>query len=535
MSDEAQSPADEQRPAPSIRQRLSFAWNWRASVAHRLLLSAFLEARRADDLPPLVEDVDVSWETALGEPPSRAIHRFWAQGALAKLSPQERLSRVLAESYTVDELQDLLREHDLPVSGRKAVLVERLAAGTGVSLYHLLPADPLWRCTPYGRKLVADWMADSKTFTSLQKAGALAAAVLTWLIVEAIAPELIGSYVYDLLRGVDKEAARDLKKRRPRQGRKRKTRVARDLTIEWITVPAGRFWMGSDDADPDAYDDEKPRHRLYLPGYQIGKYPVTNRQYAVFVRATGHRHPRHWENGRIPSGKGDHPVVWVSWSDAVAFCEWATRRAGHSIRLPTEAEWEKAARGPDGRRYPWGNRWLSRRCNTEEAEIGDTTPVDRYPGGVSPYGVWDMIGNVWEWTSSARKPYPYRADDGRERMSSDDWHVLRGGAYWNSPAAARAASRSLSRHDDHWYENGFRLAGAAHFSRNGSTGNVARLRLGVRGENSHEFARESAACSRPRRGLVTQASGRANNNRPGPRVSSPGRGDLLLTVNCSLL
>ena len=114
--------------------------------------------------------------------------------------------------------------------------------------------------------------------------------------------------------------------------------------------------MGSDPkVDKDATADEQPQHRLYLPEFYIGKYPVTNEQYAAFVKTGRQGAPEHWEKGEIPAGKGDHPVVNVSWQDAVAFCRWLSRESGKTIRLPTEAEWEKAARGSDGRIYPWGN------------------------------------------------------------------------------------------------------------------------------------------------------------------------------------
>ena len=128
------------------------------------------------------------------------------------------------------------------------------------------------------------------------------------------------------------------------------------IHLELVRVPAGEFLMGSDPkVDKDASADEQPQHRLYLPEFYIGKYPVTNEQYAAFVKAARQAAPQHWKNGQIPAGKGDHPVVDVSWQDAVAFCRWLSQASGKAIRLPTEAEWEKAARGSDGRIYPWGN------------------------------------------------------------------------------------------------------------------------------------------------------------------------------------
>lgn len=134
----------------------------------------------------------------------------------------------------------------------------------------------------------------------------------------------------------------------------------------------------------------------------IGKTPVTNAQYAAFVEATKRKVPKHWKRllrqDRIPSGKENHPVVNVSWYDAVAFCRWLSQETGQPFRLPTEAEWEKAARGADGRIYPWGDEQLT----NELCYLGSgTTPVGRYsPQGDSPYGCADMAGNVWEWTQS---------------------------------------------------------------------------------------------------------------------------------------
>jgi toxoflavin biosynthesis protein ToxD len=400
---------------PAIR-KLGFAWDWRKSNGHMLLLAAFQQPRRANQEPPLPLDLHTTWEAVLAEPVADAVRRFQVQGVLAPVPPQKRLPALL-EDKSVAELKALLQEHNLSTSGpRKELLIERLLTEAGSDLYDLLPKEPLLSCTPYGEKVLLDWVTRSETPGNLRKMGAVATAVLTWLIVDAIAPELIGSYLYDLLTQVDEPAARQLKAYRPERSHHRSTYITPALKMEWVYIPAGYFWMGSDSSDPDADSDEKPRHRLYLPAYYIGKYPVTNQQYDVFVRATGRNAPRGWENGRFPRHKADHPVTYLFWSDAVAFCQWAARLSGLPLRLPTEAEWEKAARGPKGYRYPWGNHWDPRRCNTSESNIRDTTPVTHYPNGVSPYGVWDMCGNVWEWTSSEYRAYPYQPDDGRERM-----------------------------------------------------------------------------------------------------------------------
>jgi formylglycine-generating enzyme required for sulfatase activity len=208
--------------------------------------------------------------------------------------------------------------------------------------------------------------------------------------------------------------------------------------IEWVHIPAGAFWMGSEPTgdEADAYLGQ-PRHSVYLADYCISRTPITNDQYLPFVQATGYRPPDHWVGGEPLAGVEEHPVTFVAWEDARAYCAWLEGqlqvescelkvwRDGQleacsvgtetlTVRLPTEAEWEKAARGTDGRVYPWGDAWEAARCSTVESGGEGTTPVRAFPGGISPYGVLDVAGGVWEWTSSARAEYPYDADDGRE-------------------------------------------------------------------------------------------------------------------------
>jgi formylglycine-generating enzyme required for sulfatase activity len=225
---------------------------------------------------------------------------------------------------------------------------------------------------------------------------------------------------------------------------------ARDLE-ELVPVPEGKFFMGND-RDKDA----RPKHEVFLPGFKIGRYPVTNSQYRAFINATG----RTWyfSKGLRPE-YANCPAESVEWYDARAFCEWLTvewRKAGRIfgdeiVRLPTEAEWEKAARGTGGRDYPWGDSWEEGRCNTSESKIGGTCAVGMFPGGASPYGCLDMAGNVWEWTSSLwgknfGKPdfkYPYRPDDGRENLDAGNeiLRVLRGGSWNRDQYFARCAGR----------------------------------------------------------------------------------------------
>jgi formylglycine-generating enzyme required for sulfatase activity len=237
-----------------------------------------------------------------------------------------------------------------------------------------------------------------------------------------------------------------------------------------VEVPAGPFLMG-DDGDSDA----SPQHELTLPAFKIGRYPVTVDQYRRFVEATG----RWWgmDEGRRAE-RANHPAAYVTWHDARAYCVWLTDvwRAegkigpGEVVRLPTEAEWEKAARGTDGRRYPWGDEWKENYCNTRELSLGGTTPVGIFPEGASPYGCLDMAGNVWEWTRSLWGPwtgtkaelqfaYPYDPDDGRENLDAGDdiLRVVRGGSFFSSRVNARCAVRDGDVPRSVWYFDGFRV------------------------------------------------------------------------------
>jgi formylglycine-generating enzyme required for sulfatase activity len=221
-------------------------------------------------------------------------------------------------------------------------------------------------------------------------------------------------------------------------------------------VAAGAFLMGSDTrTEPQAYDSELPQHSVTLAAFQIGKFPVTVAEYACFVRA-GQKEPQNWQQ---QLGKLDHPVVYVSWRDAVAYAQWLADCTGEPWRLPSEAEWEKAARGPDGRIYPWGNAWDPTKANAGEGGKWGTTPIGSYPGGASPYGALDMCGNVHEWTNSVYNPYPYSATDGRERAEPAENRALRGGSWLNLvPGSARVAYRDVGLLGFLRNNIGFRLA-----------------------------------------------------------------------------
>lgn len=208
------------------------------------------------------------------------------------------------------------------------------------------------------------------------------------------------------------------------------------------SVPAGPFWMGSALDDSSAHGNEKPRRVLDLPAYRIGRYPVINAQYACFVLATACAPPGHWEDGNAPAGFEDHPVVGVSYRDAKAYCRWLSEVTDQRFCLPTEEEWEKAARGgvSETRRYPWGDEWQADACNTRELGRKATTPVREFEGtNVSPFGVVDMMGNVWEWTASWYERYPGSTHEGRNYGRTHK--VVRGGTWRSEPKDIRISRR----------------------------------------------------------------------------------------------
>ncbi len=232
----------------------------------------------------------------------------------------------------------------------------------------------------------------------------------------------------------------------------------------FMYVPAGPFLMGSKPADPRASEEEKPLHQLTLPAFWIGHGPVTVAQFREF-RESSTALTQEADRRRGPAG---HPASSVNWHEARAFCRWLGHQTGLPMVLPSEAEWEKAARGTDGRLYPWGNDWDTRYCNTRESELGETTPVGSYsPQGDSPYGCADMAGNVWEWTRSLwgtglRFPefaYPYDPCDGRENLgaSNKTRRVLRGGSWYNDRRYARCADRGRLLPYLLYYRVGFRV------------------------------------------------------------------------------
>ncbi|MFF3356732.1 formylglycine-generating enzyme family protein [Streptomyces sp. NPDC002917] len=235
----------------------------------------------------------------------------------------------------------------------------------------------------------------------------------------------------------------------------------RDERTELLLTQQDRYVRHPGDGRPMVHVNEG----IYLAGpdgrpawvdeYLIDAYPVTNRDYATFVEATGHPAPNHWTDGRCPQTMREHPVVWVTWTDACDYALWAGKG------LPTITQWEKAARGPKGRTYPWGNAPTAAKCNVLESEIGCTTPVDRYQSGVSPYGAFDMCGNTWEWLADEAGP-------GRRE--------LRGSAYTSpfsraAPHLANSANVGMADND-----TGFRTAAPASSAKVRRGGATSRIR-----------------------------------------------------------
>ncbi|MCB0214354.1 MAG: SUMF1/EgtB/PvdO family nonheme iron enzyme, partial [Anaerolineae bacterium] len=282
----------------------------------------------------------------------------------------------------------------------------------------------------------------------------------------ALGPTGVREYVY-LTRSTVEEATAD-----------RHDQTALPFEPQMVTIPAGPFLMGTPESEMPELEKlglkrkvlnrEVPQHEIDLSAYAIQRYPVTNVEFGRFIDEQGYQirdywteagwqqkerdgwtQPRYWADSRWNDPA--QPVVGVSWYEAAAYAAWLAAKTNRPYRLPTEAEWEKAARGSDGRRYPWGNDWQPESCNNKANGLGRTTPVGQYlPTGDSPFGAGDMAGQVWEWCSSkygggGDKPqfdYPYRPNDGREDVEGTDTRILRGGSWNNDAAVCRCGFRS---------------------------------------------------------------------------------------------
>jgi formylglycine-generating enzyme required for sulfatase activity len=265
------------------------------------------------------------------------------------------------------------------------------------------------------------------------------------------------------------------------------------ISSDMAFIPPGEFTMGTPEGR-DGFPDEHPERRVYLSGYLIDRFEVTNQAYAVFVQATGHRAPENsnraatlWVNNQPVPGIEQHPVINVSWDDAAAYCRWVGNR------LPTEAEWEKAARGTDGRRYPWGNEWDFTRANSasywaqrtieftsgadwdafwikgdgariakEKGIQGEvlTMPVDSFPHSVSPYGLFGMAGNAAEWVQDWYDPnyYPQALLSDPSGPNRGAIKAMRGGSWLKPARSLRTSDRDWGTMDSRPSGTGFRCA-----------------------------------------------------------------------------
>lgn len=235
---------------------------------------------------------------------------------------------------------------------------------------------------------------------------------------------------------------------------------------EMILVQEGEFIRGSTTDDKNAEINETPQYKVTVKAFYIDKYEVSNAMYKKFVDATSYTPPRHWVNGEIPFRKENHPVVYVSWDDAVAYAKWAGKR------LPTEAEWEKAARGTDGKIYPWGNDFDKNKCRNARSNIREITAINDYEQGQSPSGCYNMAGNASEWAHDRydwryyrRDPNPANNPTGPDDSEVDfekkvkfPSRVVRGGSWGDYSEDLRTTARDAYPPDYKSFRIGFRCA-----------------------------------------------------------------------------
>ncbi|MCH7749395.1 MAG: formylglycine-generating enzyme family protein, partial [Acidobacteria bacterium] len=219
----------------------------------------------------------------------------------------------------------------------------------------------------------------------------------------------------------------------------------------WVEIPGGTFQMGSPD-----FEDAKPVHTARLSSFEVSRYPVTNAEYARYVSEHEVRPPSHWTDGKIPDGLDRHPVVNVSWDSARDYCTWLTTTREGTATLPTEAQWEYAAAGSRGGRYPWGDANPTDKHANFENSVGATTPVGSYPKGATPEGVHDLADNVWEWCSDWHGSYDAAEQTDPRGPQTGNGRVLRGGAFRSDPDALRCAYRVGNLPEYAYYGIGFR-------------------------------------------------------------------------------
>ncbi len=352
-----------------------------------------------------------------------------------------------------------LTDGKTPVSGRTA---------TPIPLDQLSPTNTRTAAAPSATSSIRGGLT-----TSTPRATSRATPKVTAAATATYAPQAVSTYT-----GIEATVASQIimaatdTAGTPPAADERYLTLAYGVYLDLARVPAGDFIMGSLETDQDATRDEFPQETITLGEYWIGVDDVTVEQFAAFVLYTGYKTTAETvgsglvfnsssamvqvkgANWREPGGPGanvpndvNYPVVQVSWDDASAFCAWASKVTGRKVKLPTEAQWEKAARGTDGRLYPWGNNPPTSALANFNNQNGSVMPIGSYsPDGDSPYGLTDMAGNVWQWTNSLALPYPYVANDGREVAKSSDARVVRGGAYRNGfIPGAKNSLRSAAR------------------------------------------------------------------------------------------
>ena len=282
----------------------------------------------------------------------------------------------------------------------------------------------------------------------------------------SMTPPRVSSYINSLSKKEDKETVLMKNKLSKMDNNywKQNIRIPGETFVnEMVLIPAGDFWFGENDGflknvfssflkskvpkNLSCPEDVRPKQKINLQAFYIDKYPVTNLEYKKFIEATGYKVSGEWKKN-FSKGKENFPVVNVSWYDAQEFARWSGKR------LPTEQEWEKAARGRNGRIWPWGNEWDCHKLNSKEGGLSGLTPVWNFPEGVSPYGIFDMCGNVWEWTGGAYMPYG--GNKCFNSCYSPELKVVRGGA-WNDTASQSRTFIRASQHPDSWFVDiGFR-------------------------------------------------------------------------------
>lgn len=188
---------------------------------------------------------------------------------------------------------------------------------------------------------------------------------------------------------------------------------------DMVLIPEGEFIMGTD----VRLKDERPGHVVYLKNFYIDKFEVTNEDYQKFIKVTGHKAPENWKDNKYPLRKGRHPVIFVDWYDSDAYCKWLGKR------LPRETEWEKAARGINGYTFPWGNEWDSNKSNNPIRGSAGAMAVGSFEAGKSPYDIYDMSGNVWEWVDDYYLPHP--GSDYASPEFGKKYKILKGGSWWD--------------------------------------------------------------------------------------------------------